>query len=327
MLLWSLAIIAVLILGCGMWVSQPLFSAGGPATGTVAPDALREHVKKLSVDFAPRSYRNKHNLALCVDYLCERLQAAGAAVSVQEYTIGSDTYKNVVGSFGPTSGRRVIVGAHYDAFDIAPGADDNASGVAGLLELAKLLGAESVPPALRVDIVAYCTEEPPFFGGPDMGSHRHAESLARDNVPVAAMLCLEMIGYFTDAPWSQSYPLRALYAIYPTKGNFIGVVGNTQQRELLAEVKHAMAGATDLPVYSAAMPSQVPGVDFSDQRSYWEFGFPAVMISDMAFYRNKAYHTAEDTYDRLDYTRMAKVVLGIHQAVHALAWPPSGEQK
>jgi hypothetical protein len=152
-----------------------------------------------------------------------------------------------------------------------------------------------------------------------MGSYHHAQMLADEDVEVKAMLCLEMIGYFTDEWWSQSYPLRVLYCFYPTTGNFVGVVGNTQQRELLVAVKYAMSGATDLPVYSASVPTWIPGVDFSDHRSYWQFQYPAVMITDMAFYRNKAYHSANDTYDRLDYARMAKVVLGIHQAVRALA--------
>lgn len=327
MLLCVLVVIVVLIIGVGVWVRQPLFSAGEPSTATVSPEVLQEHVKTLSVGFAPRSYENKYNLALCADYIRAHFEAAGATVSVQEYVVGSAKYRNVVARFGPTEGQRVIVGAHYDACGAAPGADDNASGVAGLLELAKLLGAEPGPPALRVDLVAYCTEEPPYFAGPGMGSYQHAQMLAAAEADVKAMLCLEMIGYFTDDWWSQSYPARVLYGIYPTKGNFIGVVGNTQQRDLLVAVKYAMSGATDLPVYSASVPMWIPGVDFSDHRSYWQFQYPAVMITDMAFYRNKAYHTANDTYDRLDYGRMAKVVLGVHQAVRALAWPTANETR
>jgi len=186
------------------------------------------------------------------------------------------------------------------------------------MALAGLLGSDAIGPALRVDLVAYCTEEPPHFGGSDMGSYRHAQWLSEQEVEVAAMICLEMIGYFTDEPDSQDYPFAALKFIYPSTGNFIAVVGNTQQRELLATVKQAMSGATDLPVHSAAIPEMVPGVDFSDHRSYWEFNYPAVMITDMAFYRNKTYHTPADTHDRLDYARMIKVVLGVHQSVRAL---------
>ncbi|MHB0955170.1 MAG: M28 family peptidase [Pirellulaceae bacterium] len=278
-------------------------------------------MRKLSVDFAPRSYQNKENIGRCAAYIRKHFEAAGAVVTSQTYSAGSETYENVMARFGPETGKRVIVGAHYDAYDSTPGADDNASGVAGLLELARLIGAGAKPPQLRLDLVAYCTEEPPHFAGTDMGSFHHARSLAKENVEVTAMLCLEMIGYFTDAPSSQSYPIPLLKLIYPSTGNFIGIVGNTEQRPLLATVKHAMAGATDLPVYSAAMPMTVTGVDFSDHRSYWHFNYPAVMITDTAFLRNKAYHTADDTFDRLDYARMAKVVLGVHQAVRTLAWP------
>ena len=325
-LLLALAWIIIPISGFGLWIYQPQFSVGEPSTMTVDPEVLHEHVRKLSVDFAPRSYQNKHNIARCADYIRKHFQAAGAVVSSQEYTASSATYENIVAHFGPETGRRVIVGAHYDACDTTPGADDNASGIAGLLELARLIGAEQSPPTLRLDLVAYCTEEPPHFAGTEMGSFQHAQWLAKENVEVAAMICLEMIGYFTDEPNSQSYPLPAFKLIYPSTGNFIGIVGNTQQRDLLAAVKHAMSGASDLPVYSAAIPSSVPGVDFSDHRSYWHFKFPAIMITDMAFYRNTAYHTESDTHDRLDYARMANVVRGVYQAVHVLAWPKPNDK-
>ena len=301
MLLGMLVVLVVLVVGIGVWVSQPLFSAGEPATATVSADILRAHVQKLSVDFAPRSCENKYHLTLCADYIRKHFQDAGAAVSSQEYTADSATYENLIARFGPASGPRVIVGAHYDACGSTPGADDNASGVAGLLELARLLGAAPAPPALRVDLVAYCTEEPPHFAGTGMGSYQHAQSLSNENVAVKAMLCLEMIGYFSDEPWSQSYPLRALYCHLSDERQLHRRRGQWPTAQLLVQVKHAMSGATDLPVFSAAMPMWVPGVDFSDHRSYWQFDYPAVMITDMAFYRNTAYHTARDTHDRLDY--------------------------
>jgi hypothetical protein len=170
-----------------------------------------------------------------------------------------------------------------------------------------------------VELVAYCTEEPPFFGTRWMGSYHHAEERARAGVPVRAMLCLEMVGYFSDRFGSQTYPMPLLHLYYPARGNFIAVVGNTRQRGLLRRVKAVMKGATDLPVWSASAPGKLPGVDFSDHRNYWAFGVPAVMVTDMAFYRNRAYHTERDTWDRLDYQRMAKVVGGVHRAVTDLA--------
>ena len=129
------------------------------------------------------------------------------------------------------------------------------------------------------------------------------------------MLALEMIGCFRDERWSQQYPVPLLYAIYPTKGNYIAVIGNVEQRGLIRTVKRGMQCATDLPVWSGSLPRQMPGVDLSDHRSYWEFGYPAVMVTDTSFYRNHAYHTEEDTWGKLDYGRMAKVVTGVSEAL------------
>jgi hypothetical protein len=170
-----------------------------------------------------------------------------------------------------------------------------------------------------VELAAYCTEEPPFFATDDMGSARHAARLREQGVDVQAMIALETIGYFSDQKGSQSYPLPLFHLFYPSRADFIGVVGNTRQRALIGDVKRAMRGATDLPVRSASIPGFVPGVDFSDHRSYWAYGYPAVMITDTAFYRNRAYHGPGDTAERLDYARMAKVVVGVCEAVKALA--------
>jgi hypothetical protein len=211
----------------------------------------------------------------------------------------------------------VVVGAHYDTAGPLPGADDNASGVAGLLELARALGA--APPEGRVDLVAYTLEEPPFFMTPRMGSAVHAASLRREGIEVRAMISLEMIGYFTDAPNSQTFPLGILRFFYPRTGNFIAVVGKLGQGSTLRRIKQAMRAASDLPVESINAPTWIPGVDFSDHRSYWMAGYPAAMITDTAFYRNDRYHTVQDTPESLDYSRMAKVVEGVHCAVRALA--------
>ena len=136
------------------------------------------------------------------------------------------------------------------------------------------------------------------------------------------MVALEMIGCFRDEPWSQQYPIPLLYAIYPIRGNYIAVVGNLEQRGLIRALKCGMQRATDLPVWSASLPRQMPGVDFSDHRSYWEFGYPAVMVTDTAFNRNPAYHQRGDTWDKLDYERMADVVTGLYGALKTWGTPP-----
>jgi hypothetical protein len=151
-----------------------------------------------------------------------------------------------------------------------------------------------------------------------MGSAVHAESLKSRGVKVKGMISLEMIGYFSDASDSQAFPNPVLRFFYPTTGNYIAIVGDMGEMGLVRETKRAMRSASDLPVFSINAPKAVPGIDFSDQLSYWKRGYPAVMITDTAFYRNRAYHTQYDTEDRLDYRRMAKVVEGVYAAIGEL---------
>jgi Zn-dependent M28 family amino/carboxypeptidase len=214
-----------------------------------------------------------------------------------------------------------VVGAHYDTAGPLPGADDNASGVAGLLELARLLG--TTPPRIAVELVAFSLEEPPAFATPDMGSAVHAASLAAEGARVRLMICLEMIGYFSDRPRSQHFPAPGLGLIYPDVGNFIAVVGKLGQGAAVKRVRGAMRAATPLPVESITAPRLLPGVDLSDHRNYWDHGWDAVMITDTAMFRNPHYHEPSDTPDTLDFERMAQVVTGVHAAVHACAAPQS----
>ncbi len=243
----------------------------------------------------------------------------GPSATEQTWQVDGRTYRNVSALFGPASAERVVVGAHYDTCEGLPGADDNTSGVAGALELARLFAAS--PPPAQVEVVFWSLEEPPFFRTPNMGSVVHAAALAKQGVRVKAMLSLEMIGYFSDAPGSQHFPIGALGLVYPTTASYVAVVGDLGQLGLARAVKRAMAGASDLPVASINAPKVIPGVDWSDHRSYWAQGWPAVMITDTALNRNANYHLATDTPDTLDYARMAKVVAGAHSAIWALTTP------
>jgi Zn-dependent M28 family amino/carboxypeptidase len=233
------------------------------------------------------------------------------------------TYRNVVGKLGPATGERIVVGAHYDAFSEYPAADDNASGVAVLIEVARLLARESLP--LGVDLVAFSLEEPFAEGAkgnfrtPDGGSAVHAASLRKAGAQVRLMFSLETLGYFSDEPRSQSFPIPLLRLFYPSTGTYILVVGNLPGALMARQVKSAMRAATPLPVYSINAPSSVEGMDYSDHVNYWANGYPAVMITDTAFNRNKNYHTAGDTADRLDYRRMVMVAQGIYNAVLAVS--------
>ncbi len=315
----GLCILLLLVAPCGVWwgVTQPFTGAQSNAAGGVDPRRLEAHVRMLSETCCPRDYRSVDNLNKAAGYIATQLAATGASIAEQPFMAEGRQYKNIIARLGPKTGARIVLGAHYDTCDPLPGADDNASGVAGLIELAGLLANK--PVSAPVELVAYTLEEPPFFRSANMGSAVHARSLSNANVEVRAMISLEMIGYFSDAPGSQHLPSALLKPFYPSVGNFIVVVGDLGTLGLTRKVKRSMKRASSLPVYSLNGPRFVPGVDFSDHRSYWEQGYPALMVTDTAFFRNLAYHTPEDTADRLDYTKMAEVVIGLHAAVRDLA--------
>jgi Zn-dependent M28 family amino/carboxypeptidase len=317
MLLVTLILLFLLVV-IWFWVTQPLFSRATPgAERTVDPSRLEAHVRKLSIELTPRDATHIENLDSAAAYIKDEFSQTTASVSEQAYSVRGNSYRNVIAHFGPESEERIIIGAHYDAAGPLPGADDNASGVAGLIELARLFARQ--PPALRVELVAFSTEEPPYFRTTGMGSSVHAQSLQQQNVHVRAMFSLEMIGYFSDAPNSQFFPVGLLSAFYPSTGNFIAVIGRPGEGLLVRRTKAAMRRAAPLPVYSINAPTFIPGVDFSDHLNYWVAGYNAVMITDTAFFRNRNYHTAQDTAEKLDYRRMAMVVEGVYAAVSDLA--------
>lgn len=317
LVLWVLVLLVLPVAALWLGVAQPSLLRGPPSRASADPAALRRDVVALSQTFHPRSVYDAANLERCAAYIEARFRDAGLSVTRQEYRALKTECCNVIAVIPGQQARRVVVGAHYDAVAGTPGADDNASGVAGLLELARLLrGAQ---PELTIELVAYSTEEPPCFATEQMGSAHHARQLAERGVGVEAMIALEMIGTFSDEVGSQSYPVPLLKVYYPSSGSFIGVVGDWGQRRLIRRVKRGMKGATPLPVCSIAAPAAVSGIDLLDHRCYWDQGFPAVMVTDTAHYRNREYHRAGDTADRLDYARMAQVVVGVYEAVRDLA--------
>lgn len=277
---------------------------------SASPNNLQQHVTMLATTLPARSH-DVDKLNRSAAYIKQVFSTyANARVSESPFDVWGIAYTNVLASFGPSSGSRIIIGAHYDSHDGQPGADDNASGVAGLLELARLLDGAVL--SQRVDLIAYALEEMPSFRTADMGSAHHAAELKQEGVEVALMIALEMIGYFDDTPGSQHYPLPLLKWLYPDRGNYIAVVGNLAQMGEVRRVKRALRAVADLPVYSINAPTLIPGIDFSDHLNFWAHGYPAVMITDTADNRNRAYHTREDTPERLDYKRMAEVVNGVY---------------
>jgi len=276
--------------------------------------ALESHVRALSETYVPRTCTQAEKLKNAASYIRDQLLIWNSDTSFQTYTFDNSEYSNIVSEFGPDTEEVIVVGAHYDAFMALPGADDNASGVAGLLEMARLLSSKKLN--RRVLLVAYACEEPPHFAGPGMGSFVHADSL--QNHKILLMISLEMIGYFSNRDGSQQFPIPALGFLYPEQGNYIAVVGELFSLHA-AKLKANINKVTELDAYSINAPASVPGVDFSDHRNYWQKNYSAVMVSDTAFYRNANYHTSADTFDTLNYEKMAQVVYGVYTYVVNLA--------
>ena len=313
----------VIWIGLYWYLRNPQFSSGTNVTSdlTMRSDLLERHVRYLS-DLKPnRSFRNEASLIKARDYIVEKLKESGYEVRLQEVAGAGRTFHNVVARHGSGEAKEiVVVGAHYDVADEQnPGADDNASGVAGLLERARLIQERKPKLKFPVEFVAYTLEEPPFFGSVEMGSVMHADTLKEAGITVKAMLSLEMIGYYTEESFSQDFPIPILAALYPTTGNFIGAVGRPQDRDLMGLFGKEMAANCDVPLVTINAPGFVQGVDFSDHRSYWAHDWPAIMITDTAFLRNKEYHHPGDTADRLNYEKAAQVVRGVYGGLLLLA--------
>jgi len=291
----------LLIIGC-VYTQPTIGTLGAKPPIAADPDALRTHVHFLSAVTFPRDSDHPALLRQAADYIATTMSQSGGHITLQDFTARGSSYRNVVARFGPATGPVFVIGAHYDAFGELPAADDNASGVAGLLELGRLLG--TVPPPTRVDLVAYCLEEPPFYGSTEMGSAVHARSLGDSHESVLGMASLEMIGYFAPV---QNWNNPLLEAVYPNRGDFVMVVGRWHDRTLVRYLQKSMRGASAIPVRSLVTLG-LPDVDASDHRNYWRSGDRAVLVTDTAFIRNPNYHTKDDLPSTLDYDRMARIV-------------------
>ena len=280
---------------------------------------LRKHVAQLTSGEGYRNYQDTMALNRAGEYIYKQFAELTKETYTQAFTVKGVRYYNVFASFGPANAPRIIIGAHYDVCGDRPGADDNASGVAGLLELARMFSeTDKSKWEMRVDLVAYSLEEPPYFGSKDMGSSVHATALYNNKTPVVGMVCLEMIGYFDDRKHTQEYPLGIMKMFYGSRGDYITIVrkmGNGRfPRMFTRKFKHG--DGVDTKVFKG--PVWIKGVDFSDHRNYWKYKWPALMVTDGAFYRNKNYHTEHDKPETLDYLRMTSVVTKVYRAITGL---------
>ncbi|MDA2924440.1 M28 family peptidase [Acidobacteria bacterium AH-259-L09] len=271
---------------------------------------LRQHVEYLATAIGERSPMYYRNLERAREYIEQIFSEVGYAFNHDVYQVRGKLYRNVIvekkGRVHPQ--QILLIGAHYDTAPGTPGADDNASGIASLLEIARLLSP--LEPPMTIRLVAFTLEEPPHFHSRFMGSVVHAKKCQKRNDNIVGMISLEMVGYFDDRENSQAYPLPLMGRFYPNQGNFIAVAGNFRSRHLVRRVTDRLTQESDIRVESTALPF-VPGVGLSDNWSFWQQGYAAVMITDTSFFRNPHYHLPSDLPDTLDYQRMSALVSGL----------------
>lgn len=294
-----------------------LSSAIGARSLTSAPDNLEKAAIYIEQEFRKRPvYKIEKQ-----EFTADALVMSGRQVKNDGIVFPSKSYqtRNIIaekpGVRHPD--RILIVGAHYDSVYDCPAANDNGSGVASLLELSRLLADEQLDCTVR--FVAFTNEEPPYFRTDKMGSHVYCESIYERGDKLIGMICLETMGYYSDEPDSQSLPHALFKAVYPTTGNFIAFISNFHSRHFLGRSARAFEAGVEFPFECVVLPQFIAGVDFSDQHAFWQRGYPAFMVTDTAFYRYPHYHELQDTADKVDCARLARVVAGLTHTIRSLS--------
>lgn len=279
-------------------------------------ERVKNHVYMLSQKIGNRNIFDYGNLEKTASYITAQFKDNGYDVQFQEYLLEKRKVKNIIATKrgAKMPGETIIIGAHYDSC-FNPGADDNASGVAGLLELARFISDKKVERTIK--FIAFVNEEPPYFQTENMGSWVYAREAKIKKEAIKAVVILESIGYYTNKINSQRYPIF-IGIFYPNKGNFITIVGNLNSRHLVKKITASFKKYSKFPISSLAL-GFVPGCDFSDHWSFWKEGFPAVMVTDTAFLRNFNYHKNSDTWEKLNYENIACIIEGFFSVIIELA--------
>ena len=264
-----------------------------------------------------RTYLDTATLNAVGLYIENELSAHTSNVYRQCYMAEGRTYSNIIALIGDATLPRIVIGAHYDVCDKQKGADDNGSGVVGLLQAVKQMKDFSST-QYCLEFVAYTLEEPPFFGTNKMGSYIHAKSLKERELDVFGMISLEMIGYFSTEKKSQHYPLGILKLFYGGTGDYITVVRKMNKGKFARTFSRKFKHAKTIRTKKFTAPKSLTGIDFSDHRNYWALGYDAIMLTDTAFYRNANYHQDTDTLETIDFERMAKVIDGLVKTLNAI---------
>jgi hypothetical protein len=280
---------------------------------------LRRDVDMLGGIIGQRNLSYPKGLQAAVDFLERSFINAGYQPQRQTFEVfGSECCNIEVELTGATKADEIIiVGAHYDSEGDNPAANDNGSGVAATLAIARRMAGK--PQSRTVRFVLFVNEEPPYFQTDDMGSVVYAKRCRARNENIVGMISLETIGYYSDEPDSQSYPIAPIGWLYPKQGNFIGFVGNHDSRALVRDAIGSFRTHAKFPSEGAALPGWITGVGWSDHWAFWQQGYPALMVTDTALFRYPHYHKVTDTPDKLNYQGMARVVDGMHQVVLNLA--------
>jgi Zn-dependent M28 family amino/carboxypeptidase len=319
MINWVLIVLlVVLIFLIYPIIRVKLFSSNqtGKADNTNKPGVklLHRHVYQLSEVIGSRSVFEYEKINGAKEYIETVLKDLNLEYTLQSYQYSGKTFSNIIltleGQKEPEE--TFIIGAHYDTVFGTPGADDNASAVAVLLELCRLL--KDYQPAKTLKLIFFVLEEPPTFKTKYMGSYVCAKTAKENKEKIYGMISLEMLGYYNEKKGAQLYPLPLMSLFYSNTPNFIGVVGNLGSRKLVKKIANSLKKNCTVPVETLSTVKFVPGVDFSDHGSFWKMGYPAVMITDTAFYRNPNYHSLSDTIDTLDFDKMAELLTGLKQA-------------
>jgi peptidase M28-like protein len=316
----AIAAAAVLVLLWWWGIRMPgkrVSKAGSLSAGEVAlRDELRADVQKLAGEIGERNMWRYPQLNAAANFIEDSFSRAGFRPRRDSYELRGQTCHNIEAEIAGARPDILLIGAHYDSVFGSPGANDNGSGVAALLALARRFAGKTTEHTVR--FVSFVNEEPPYFLSDEMGSFVYASRCKARGDKIAAMISLETIGYFSDSPGSQTYPSPGLGIFYPKIGNFIGFVSNVQSRALLRRVIGLFRENAKIPSEGAALPAFVPGVSWSDQRSFWRHSYPGIMVTDTAPFRYPYYHSSSDTPDKLDYDRFTLVVSGIEKVIEGL---------
>ena len=328
----TLAVVAVFALLWWLGVRMPgknIAKAASLSTEEITlREELRADVRTLGGEIGERNMLHYPQLNAAADFIENSFSTAGLHPRRDTYELQGKAFHNIEAEIRGSAPQIILIGAHYDSVFGAPGANDNGSGVAAMLALARRFAtrassakattaAGSTSSTLR--FVAFVNEEPPFFQSKQMGSFVYASRCKDRGDQITAMISLETIGYFSDAPRSQTYPAPGLGIFYPTTGNFIGFVGNVRSNALVRRAIAIFRKQAKIPSEGAALPAFIPGVGWSDQWAFSQHGYPGIMITDTAPFRYPHYHRATDTPDKLDYDRFALVVSGVEKLVEDLA--------